>query len=239
MALWQFITLAVLIGALLVCAIVIARRLGLADARLTRIEATLLAKSGSIDSGDVPAAEVKPEVSDGKEVRGNYLTIRDLRARSEQLSSGASPSSSWSSFAERRKALKARDEPLSSPDTRPLEVDSVPTSLEGQDALVASSEPPSLPTMEAVSEESAATILESPQAQATSSEPLNPPTLEAVSEESAATSLDSHEAPATNSEQQSPPGNPPPSDDAAAKKELETVLFLRNQRRRRRARLGF
>jgi hypothetical protein len=144
-ALWQFITLAVLIGALLIGASVFVRRLDCAKAR--SIEEALLAIRRSIDSTGARAAEVKPEVSGGRVDRGGYLTLRDLRQ-------------------------------LSSPAIRP----SSPNSIE-------------------------------------------------VSE--------SHAALPTNSGRQSPPTLRPPEEDSVAKKNREMALFLSNQRRRRRARLGY
>ena len=214
MALWQFITFAILIGALLMYAGIIARRLALADARLTRIEEALLARSQSIDSGDTVAAEAQPEVSAGKEARGPYLTLRDLRARSEELSSRA-----------RREALDAQEEESGS--------------AESSDALAGSNESLSLPVLEPVSEDTAGASLEIPDVPTPSSDPLSPPSMEPVSEESAATILENPEALAASSEEQSPPAHDAPSDDALPEKNSDTVLLLRNQRRRRRKRLGF
>ena len=160
MALWQFITFTVLIGALLVCTSVITRRLGRANTRLKRVEEILLANSRSIGSADTRAAEAKAEVSAGQEGRGGYLTIRDLRAPS----SGATGSSSQNSGAvsargdalkttpgrmtlptltaerggtvpirsQSGEPLKARSEQLSSQGARPLAVTSVPTLSESR-----------------------------------------------------------------------------------------------------------
>jgi hypothetical protein len=205
-ALWQFITFTVLIGALLVYLRVIIRRLGCADARLNRIEEALLAKSRSIDSADTRAAEAKPEVSGGQEGRGDYLTIRDLRQLSSRatrstsrnttavsvrqdalkttrglIRSGATPGrgGSVAIASESAEALKARGEQLSSHGMRPLTVNSVPASLESRDA------------------------------------------------------------PATNSGWPSPPSYRLPSDDSVVKRNRDMTLFLNNQRRRRRARLGY
>ena len=50
MTLWQFVTFTVLIAALLVYAMVIARRLGRVDVRFKRIEEALLEKSRSLAS---------------------------------------------------------------------------------------------------------------------------------------------------------------------------------------------
>jgi len=141
MALWQFITVIALVGALVVLAGVIARKLGLANARLTRIEEALLARSLPIDAADLSAAEAKPEVPGEKEVRGPYLTLRDLRARSEQLSSPASASSGWNCVTERGEA------PTTTSGEQP--------GLERPPVLATDSEPLSLPTLEPVSEAAA------------------------------------------------------------------------------------
>ena len=116
MALWQFTTFTVLIAVLIVYAIFITRRLGLADARMTRMEEALLflARSGSVNAGsavradtpvvdadpvfsevfeepaasavaaELPQISANPQVSAQEEARRVYLTMRDLRARSEQ-----------------------------------------------------------------------------------------------------------------------------------------------------------
>src|SRR6185437_12879218 len=84
MALWEIITFSVLIGALLVYAGLITRRLSRAEGRLNTIEETLLAKSQSAEPDGTPAPEPKLQVPDGQDGRGIYLTLRDLRARSEQ-----------------------------------------------------------------------------------------------------------------------------------------------------------
>jgi len=225
MVLWQFITVTALVGALVVLAGVIARKLGLANARLTRIEEALLARSLPIDAADLSAAEAKPEVPGEKEVRGPYLTLRDLRARSEQLSSPASASSGWNCVTERGEA------PTTTSGEQP--------GLERPPVLATDSEPLSLPTLEPVSEAVAPASMESPDVPIPGSEPPNPPNMEPVSEESAATILESPAAAVPNNEQRSPAADPPSSDEDVANKERETALLLSNQRRRRRARLRF
>ena len=213
MATWQFITFTVLLGALVALAGIIARKLGLADARLSRIEEALVTKRPSVETTDTPAVEAPPEVANGKEVRGAYLTLRDLRARSEQSSSPATGSSGWNFMGEGRESsetpapLASSSEPLSPPAPEPVSQEAAKVSLEGPDVPTSSTEAQSPPSMDPVTEESAATILESP-------EVLTP-----------------------TSEQHSPPADDPSSDDELAKKEREAALFLRNQRRRRRARI--
>jgi hypothetical protein len=237
MALWQFTTFTVLIGAIIVYAAIITRRLSLADDRLTRMEEALLflARSGSVNAGnavnpDAPTIEAKPEISEifekpeepvksaalavpelpemsakpqvsaEEEARRVYLTMRDLRARSELRASRPSrPTPVAAPVPEAHEALKTTPEPTQptpptpSPDTTPAR----------EDAVVA------IHHSEAVD------------APATSSEP-----------------------PVTNTELQSSPDDhsdtdAAATDDAAAKKTQEILVFLNAQRRRRRARMGY
>ena len=136
-ALWQFVTLTVLIGALLVYARVIARRLACIDARLNKIEEALRAKSRSIDSVDARAAEAKPEVPGGQEGRESHLTLRDLR----QLSSRAPRLNSRNSISgsERHDTSTTARGPMKSPSANPERgrSDCLPTSLESRDDSVA------------------------------------------------------------------------------------------------------
>jgi hypothetical protein len=240
MVLWQFITFTVLIGAVVVYAGVITRRLGCANARLNRIEEALLATSRPIDFADARAAESKPEVS-SEEGRVGYLTIRDLKVRSEQLRSRATHSSSRNSVgvSESQAALKTRSEQASSRDTRPLNVNSVPASLVSQAPVDTSSEPLSSAVMQPLSDDSVGTGLDSRAPMETSSEPLSSVSAGSTNGDSVADSSQSRDAPETTSEQQSPPGHRPPSEDSAATKNRDALLFLSNQRRRRRARLGY
>jgi hypothetical protein len=186
-ALWQFITLAVLIGALLIGASVIARRLDCANAR--SIEEALLAIRRLIDSTEARAAEVKPEVSGGQPGRGGYLTLRDLR----QLSSPAIRPSSPKSIevSESRNALITKRVLMRSPGATP----------EGEGTLAISSESGKAP--------------KAPREQ------LSPQGTRALTGNSL------------------PPTLRPPEEDSVAKKNREMALFLSNQRRRRRARLGY
>ena len=128
MALWQFITLAVLIGTLLVYASVITRRLGGVNTRLNRIEEALLAKSPAIVSAAPRSAEVRTETSVGSERRGSYLTIRDLRA----------------------------SEPLDLPSMRAVSEDSAATSLEDSEAPATNSGPENPPDDHPPTDDSAA-----------------------------------------------------------------------------------
>jgi hypothetical protein len=286
-ALWQFITFTVLIGALLVCASVITRRLGRANTRLKSIEEILLANGRSIGSADSRAAEAKAQVSGGQESRGGYLTIRDLRPPS----SGATGSSSRNSsgVAERGDALKTPRDHVMLPSLTPERGGTVPTGAPRGDALITRSEQLSPQGTRPVTVTSVPTLLESRSAPAPNSGRQSPPgavaergdalktprdhvmlpsltserggtvpigaprgeTLKARSEQlssqgtrpltvtSVPTILESRSAPAPNSGRQSPPDDRPPSDESVAKKNREMTLFLMNQRRRRRGRLGY
>jgi hypothetical protein len=230
MVVWQFITLSVLIGALLVYAGVIARRLGLADTRLHRIEEALSAQSRSVENVVERTAEAKPEAVDGREGRGGYLTLRDLRAQSEQGSwRSADSSGRGSSVAqtERREGERRRGERLSSRDRRsrpkveaapavPVGGDSAAASLEvGAEATALSSEGLSVPTAEVVTERPAATILESGDVRAAGREQLNAevvssveaPSGEALNGESAHTSLEQAERSGEPREKNSEPAS--------------------------------
>jgi hypothetical protein len=186
--LWQFVTFTVLIAALLVYAMVIARRLGRVDVRFKRIEEALLEKSRSIHSADTRAAEAKPQVSDRQEDGGGYLTMRELR----QLGSRAAPSSTGAVVSEKTDALIRALGPMRSPGTTPERGGSV-----------------------RIGSESPLTVNSVP------------------------TIFESRDAPATNSGRQSPADCRPPGDDSDAKRNRDMMLFLSNQRRRRRARLGY
>lgn len=211
MVLWQFTVLTVLIAGLLVYASILTRRLGCTNARLKRIEEALLVKDRPIEHADARAAEAEREVP-GKEGRVDYLTIRDLRVRSERLSSPATRSSSRSSVV-------------------------VP---ESRDELEAISEAPSSPTMPLVSGDAVATSSESRDPAETSSELLSSLDAGPANGTSVATSSESRDALETTSGRQSPPGCHPPSEDSVAKKNRDALLImLSSQRRRRRARLGY
>lgn len=226
MVLWQFITFVVLIAALLVYTSVITLRLGRADARLKRIEEALLFLSRSSESADSGVAEVTPppEVSDEKEVRGGYLTLRDLRVRSEQMSSRTTRPDIRNPAAELEKSavIQTADGLAQPPPVRQVSSESTTSGMESGDAPATTSEPPSLPIMEAISEEPAATSQERHDEPAAGSEPSSLPDAEAMNAEN----------------NEAPPDQPPSPDDSVAKKNQQTLLFLSSQRRRRRERLG-
>jgi hypothetical protein len=210
MVFWQFITFTVLIGALVVYASVIARRLGRANARLSRIEEALLVTSRPGGFADPRAAESESEVSNN-EGRAGYLTIRDLKARSEQLRSRATHSSTRNSVAapETRDALKRTRGPKLSRGATPERGDSVAMSSESRAPVETSGELSS----------------------SLGIDPANGISVAKTSESSDA--LD------TTGGQQSPPSHCPPSEDPTAKKNRNALLYMSNQRRRRRAHPGY
>jgi hypothetical protein len=91
MFLWQFITFTGLIGALVVYSSMITRRLGAANTRLIRIEEVLIGLNHSVNLPDIRAA--KSDVSNNAD-RAGFLTVRDLKAGSGHLRSGAAHANS-------------------------------------------------------------------------------------------------------------------------------------------------
>ena len=160
MALWQFQVFAALIGAVLVYTSILARRVGCTNARLKRIEEAVLELDGLLRHANTRAGAATPhrEVFSG-DGRAAYLTIRDLKARSELLSSRATRSSNENSIAitpVSRNALKRSSKPLSSPGTRSAHGDSVAMDSESRGALETGSEPTSSPRTRSATGESAA-----------------------------------------------------------------------------------
>jgi hypothetical protein len=271
MVLWQFITFTVLIGAFVVYASVIARRLGCANARLSRIEEALLVTSRPVGFADSRAADPESTVSDN-EGRAGYLTIRDLKVRSEQHRARSSHSSTRSSVVvpESRDALRAtrgpkfsrgatpergdlvamssgshealrtRSEQESPHGTRPLNVESVPASVDGPAAPVETSdETLNLLTAEVVRDNSEATSSESRAPVETSSELSSSLGVDPANGNSVAKIAESGEALDTTGGRQNPPSHCPPSEDLVAEKNRDALLYLSNQRRRRRAHPGY
>jgi hypothetical protein len=232
MALWQFTTFTVLIGALIVYAAVITRRLSLADARLTRMEEALqfLPRSGSVNPANAgtstaEAAQADSEISEIFQkpegpAQSEALAVPELPEMS------AKPQISPEEEARRvyltMRDLRARREQRASRSSRPAPV-AVPVP-EAPEALKPTPEPtqPTPPTH-------------------------SPDPIPAERADAAATMLENSAAPVTNTEPQSSsePDDRPPNDDAtaaaaaAAKKNQEILVFLSAQRRRRRARMGY
>jgi hypothetical protein len=81
MALWEFLVIAALIGVLLAFVGFLTSRIGRMSAALQRIEAMLLMKSEPVVPAEMAAPA--PEVTGTGEQSGRYLTMRDLKVRSE------------------------------------------------------------------------------------------------------------------------------------------------------------
>jgi hypothetical protein len=94
MALWQFTVIAVLMGALLVHTSFLTLKMGRASAALKRIEATLLSKGEVVTPAPTaPVEATQPlEPTDMEDSTAPYLTIRDLKVRSERQRSHATAS---------------------------------------------------------------------------------------------------------------------------------------------------
>jgi hypothetical protein len=172
MALWQFTVIAVLMGALLAQTSFLTLRVSRAHAALKRIEAALLAK---VEVVTPPLAEPveatpPPELTDMEDNAARYLTIRDLKVRSEQRRSLATAS------LERPNAPDVSGRFASLLFGRDKNEDSVPTSVpassessdapntsaeasteapssEGVDAPNASTEPPHSPASPTVNDD--------------------------------------------------------------------------------------
>ena len=240
MALWQFIVFTGLIGALLVYASVLTRLLGYTNARLKRIEEALLVTALPIDFADIRAAKAKAEVS-GKEGHVGYRTIRDLKVRSEQLSSSATRSSSPNSVAvpESREALNAGSKQVSSRGSHTWNGNSVSTSMASRGAPEMVCEPLSSPARRPVSSDAVATSSECRDSVEASGESLSSLSAGSANGTSETKGSESGDTLETTSGRQSPPNCRPPSEDSLAKKDRDALLMLSNQRRRRRARLGY
>lgn len=212
MALWQFIVIAVLIAALLVYASVLTRRVGRTNAALKRIEEALLVTGGLIAPAAAGAADAmrSPEVS-GKGDAARYLTIRDLRVRSDPRNSHATRSNSEDCvpISPESRERSRRIGLMSSPATRPENENCVAASLDSRDALNTSSELPSVHASRGENGNSVASSSES-------SDALN-----------------------TSGELPSSPATRPMNGDSVAKKNRDALLILMSQRRRRRARQGY
>lgn len=139
MALWQFLVFTVLIAALLVYASVLTRRVGCTNARLKTIEEALLELDRLVRHANTRSGEATPpsEVS-SKDGRATYLTIRDLKARSELMNSRATHSSNENSIAQEVRGVPV---PVGFPMTH-----SVAMSLEARGPVETRSEPSSSPS---------------------------------------------------------------------------------------------
>lgn len=213
MALWQFLVFALLIGTLLAYVSVLTRRVGCTNARLKRIEETLLVLERLLRHADTRAGESRPspEVFSGDR-RAAYLTLRDLKAGSELLSSRPSRSRNEKTIATTpvsRHAPKTHSEPVSSAGARHMSGDSAATSSETRQELKRTTEPRSSPSTRPALGNSVAAGSQSRAPAETSSEPSGSPTTR-------------------------------PANDSAAKRDRDALfIMMSSQRRRRRAREGY
>jgi hypothetical protein len=171
MALWQFTVIAVLMGALLVHTSFLTLKMGRASAALKRIEAALLWKGEVVTPAPTaPVEATQPlEPTDMEDSAARYLTIRDLKVRSERrrshatasLESPAAPDMSGK-FASLLFG-RAKNE---SPDAASLEGDDTPNISDAPDT---STEAPSLHASQAENGNSAASENESAVALSTES----------------------------------------------------------------------
>jgi len=215
MALWQFTVIAVLMGALLVHTSFLTLKIGRASAALKRIEAALLSKGEVVTPAPTaPVEATQPlEPTDMEDSAAHYLTIRDLKVRSERrrshatasLESPAAPDMSGK-FASLLFG-RAKNE---SPDAASLEGgDEGGDTPNISDAPDTSTEAPSLHTSLAENENSL------------------PPTSE------------TGDAPNASSEPPHSQAAPTMNEETVEQREREALLFQSNQRRRRRARQGY
>ncbi len=237
MALWQFIFFTALIGSLGVYGIIVTRRLGHTIARLTKVEEALLVKSAPVDCATTPAARPEPDAP-SNEGRAGYLTIRDLKARSEQLR--ASRSNSQNSFAvpESRDPKETSSEPLILRAMRRMRSDVVPSPV-NRDVVETSGETLGLPPMRPVSGDAVVASSENRDVIETSIEPLSLLAMRPADDDAAVASLESRDALEISSGRESPSDEHACDEDWLEKKNQDVLMFLNNQRRRRRARLGY
>jgi len=236
MALWQFIVIVALFGAVLFYAVVLTSGMRRVNAALGRIEEALLAKGGPITPVDAqtpvdtialidtgtPADTAGTEATPAPELPGKpndatrLLTIRDLKVRSEQERLRATRS-------EGHHSLMFRDKPRSC------------------DPLTTHDEPPSAPIALSESADPVVAPSESPDSPNTIDELLSTPETETPIEKNANAVVSTHEihdAQNTSDGLPSAPDPDPEDNDSEAKKEKDTLLLLSGQRRRRRARQG-
>ena len=258
MALWQFTVIAVLMGALLVHTSFLTLRVGRANAALKRIEAALLAKVEAVTPAPVAPVEATPplELTDMEDSAARYLTIRDLKVRSEQRRSQATASlerpaapDMSGKFASLLFGRRTSDNPVtagaesngaSNAEALGTSADELNTSIEALnisiEALHAKTEALGLHDSEAgtfvpVSPPPA----NSPNTNAEFPEHAS----QAESEHSVPPSAEPDDAPNASTEAPHSPASPTVNEDTVEQREREALLFQSNQRRRRRARQGY
>jgi len=233
MAFWQFIVIAVLIGGvlmliggLLLQARSLVNRVGSTNETLKRIEEALLAAAAQPPGAHAPvtAPEVSrsPDISPGNEIVASYLTLRDLK-----VISGASLASVAGS--QESSAQSAGSHPDSET------TGSYPV-MESADSHPDSETTRSYPVMESADSH--------PDSETTGSYPV----MESADSLDASTDTDSRsvgESPGaveTASIADEPPKTPAPDaleEDSDEKRKQNELMFLNQQRRRRRSRAGY
>lgn len=256
MALWQFTVIAVLMGALLVHTSFLTLKMGRASAALKRIEAALLWKGEVVTPAPTaPVEATQPlEPTDMEDSAARYLTIRDLKVRSERrrshatasLESPAAPdmSGKFASLLFGRAKNESPDAASLEGDDTPNEGDDTPNISDAPDT---STEAPSLHASQAENGNSAASENESAVALSTESHDalstsIEPPSSHfslAENENSLPPTSETGDAPNASSEPPQSQVAPTMNEEAVEQREREALLFQSNQRRRRRARQGY
>jgi hypothetical protein len=267
-AVWQFVVLTALLGVLLVYASVLTRTIGYTNDRLKKIEEVLLAKDRPVVHAEARTSGKEREVI-RKEPRVGYLTILDLKGRTQRLSSHAARSTQPSSapIPERLEAPTAtpvvveraaeevspRADPIvaSSGDheaigKRSEQVSSDETSLlrgdmslENDHTRDAIGEPPTSPTALQVCADPVVPTSERSDSAETREERLSSLSAAPANEALTVSPPETHAAPEPTSEKLIAPSRRHLNEDPAARKRREMAYYLSSQRRRRRARMGY
>jgi hypothetical protein len=255
MALWQFTVIAVLMGALLVHTSFLTLKMGRASAALKRIEDALLWKGEVVTPAPTaPVEAAQPlEPTDMEDSAARYLTIRDLKVRSERRRSHATASLESPAAPDMNGKFasllfgRAKNE---SPDAASLEGGDTPnisaelTSLHTSPAENENSAPTGeLPSLHASPGESETAVPASSETSDTPNTSTELPNLRASPgepENSTPANWESGDAPNASTEPpHSPAASPTVSEDSVEQKERDALLFMSSQRRRRRARQGY
>jgi hypothetical protein len=268
-AVWQFVVLTALLGALLVYASVLTRTIGYANDRLKKIEEALLAKDRSVVHAEARTSGKEREVI-RKEPRVGYWTILDLKGRGHRLSSHAARSTRPSSApiperldaptaapivesapkalplgnpivasTEADQGTNARHEQESCDETSPLRGNTVVLSLENDQAAEAIDEPPTSPTMPVVSADPVTTTSDISDPVEKKQAGLSLLGAAPANEALTVSPPETHAAPEPTSEKLIAPSRRHLNEDPAARKRREMAYYLSSQRRRRRARMGY
>jgi len=265
MVLWQFIAIAVLIGGLsilsgglVIYTRILGNRIGSTNATLRRIEEAVLADrlyrrapataapATAAPAAAAPATATAEEASQSPETSAKdgipgYLTIRDLRVISRARRSNGKHGGAMS--PEGDDAPPASEELQISPVGGAVNGDLA--SSESHEEMYASGELQSSTVSGVVSEEFLIASAESHEPPDVSRELHSPPVSDAVSEDSLTPRSEGRDTPNTSGELAASgelpgsSGSSPQEEDLAEKRKQNELMFLANQRRRRRARAGY